>query len=70
MKRTARTFYTIHVSRDGEKPVTGARLIQYNAERYPSLADARVAARRLNEYVEIRRVREITESTLAERVEA
>lgn len=68
MKITTRTFYTVHVNR----PITGKRygtMIQYSAEEYPSLADARVAAKKLGEYSEIRRVRVVHKSGLVERVE-
>ena len=64
MKTRTETFYTVHVSRGGEGE---GHFIQYSAERYPSLADARVAGRRLKEPFEVRKVRVVTKSELIHR---
>lgn len=61
MKTKSEIFYTVHVSRGGEGD---GEFIQYSAERYPSLADARVAGRRLNEPFAIRKVRVVTKSEM------
>lgn len=62
MKTRSSTHYQLDVIRDG-KPMA------YNAERYPSEANAKVAAKRLGEYCEIRRVVTTTTSRLVRRVE-
>lgn len=69
MKTTTRIFYIIHVNR----PFVGKHygtMIQYSAEEYPSLADARVAAKRLGEYSEIRREHVVHKSNLVERIDS
>jgi hypothetical protein len=63
MRTQTSTHYQLDVIRAG-KPMA------YNAERYPSRADARVAARRLGEYAEIRKVVTTVTRRLVERVEA
>lgn len=62
MRRRETTHYEVDVIRGG-KPM------RYNGQDYPSLADARVAAKRLGEYAEIRKVRTVTTGELVERVE-
>jgi hypothetical protein len=62
MRTTTMIHYSVAVRR-------GDTMIDYNAERFPSRADARVFARRLHEYAEIRRVKTVLESSTVERVE-
>lgn len=62
MKMTTEIFYTLNVLR--------GTMIEYSATKYPSVADARVAAKRLGEYVEIRRIRIVRKSELVTRIEA
>lgn len=63
MKTRTESHYELYVVRDG-------RAMAYSATPYASVADARVAAKRLGEYAEIRKVTTTVKAALIERVEA
>lgn len=72
MKNSSTTQYALQVKR-------ACSMIDYSAERFDSLADAKVAARRLarksehyseGNYVEIRQIKTVVTSILVERFEA
>lgn len=62
MRRTTQKTYRLYVDRDGT-------MIEYSATDFPSVEDARAAARRRGEYVEIRSVEIVRTVRLVERVE-